>query len=118
MMATAPTSNATSAISVTATTPASTFSRSWVPSSRLSSACPPGAALGRTGTGLASTGAGHAGRAGLAGARQAQAVADGALGVDQVRPVAHQLAAQVGDVGRDDRAGPAEVVVPHVVEEL
>src|SRR5690348_10801577 len=48
----------------------------------------------------------------------AQAVADAPLGVDQVGAVPGELAAQVGDVGVHDGARSAEIVVPHVVEEL
>src|ERR1039457_2397905 len=112
MVVTAPMSNATSATSVTTTTPAITLSRNWARSSRLSSARAREARLCLIGTRLAFIWAGL-----LAGARQAQAVADGALGADQLRSVAGQLAPQVGDVGRHDRAGSAEVIVPYVVKE-
>src|ERR1035438_4336901 len=116
MVVTAPTSNATSATSVTTTTPAITLSRNWARSSRLSSARAREALLCLTGTRLAFIWAGLL--TGVVGTRQSQAVADGALGVDQVRPVAGQLAPQVGDVARYHRAGSAEVIVPHVVQEL
>src|SRR5579859_944502 len=49
---------------------------------------------------------------------QAEAVADGPLGMDQIRPVPGQLAPQVRDVGRHHRSRPAEVVVPHVIKQL
>src|ERR1039457_4550126 len=87
MVVTAPMSNATSATSVTTTTPAITLSRNWARSSRLSSARAREARLCLIRTRLAFIRAGL-----LAGARQAQAVADGALGADQVRSVACPLA--------------------------
>ena len=52
------------------------------------------------------------------GARAAQHVADAAHGVDQRLIARVDLAAQVGDVGLDDVAVAAEVVVPDVVEDL
>src|ERR1039457_223140 len=107
MVVTAPMSNATSATSVTTTTPAMRLSRNWARSSRLSSARAREARLCLIRTRLAFIRAGL-----LAGAGRGQEVAAGALGADQVRSVAAQLAPQVGDVGRPDRAGPAEVIVP------
>src|ERR1700733_15274418 len=59
-----------------------------------------------------------AGVFGLTWPGQAEAVADGPLGVDQIRPVPGQLAPQVRDVGRHHRGRPAEVVVPHVIKQL
>jgi hypothetical protein len=50
--------------------------------------------------------------------RQAQHVPDAALGVDEGGRLGVDLAAEVGDVRLDDRAVPAEVVVPDVVEDL
>src|ERR1022692_4345100 len=111
MVVTAPTSKAISATSVTTTTPAITLSRNWARSSRLSSALAREVRLWPIGIRLA-----FIRSCLLAGSRQAQAVADGTLGPDQVRPVAGQLAPQVGDVGRHERAGSAEVIVPHVVK--
>src|ERR1035437_7647700 len=106
MVVTAPTSNVTSATSVTTTTPAITLSRNWARSSRLSSARAREARLCLIRTRLAFIRAGL-----LAGARQAQPVPEGAWGGDRARPAAGQLAPQVGDVGRHARAGPAEVIV-------
>src|SRR5579862_3277902 len=57
-----------------------------------------------------------AGVFGLTWPGQAEAVADGPLGMDQIRPVPGQLAPQVRDVGRHHRGRPAEVVVPHVIK--
>src|ERR1051326_5801737 len=105
MVVTAPMSNATNATSVTTTTPAITLIRSWA---RMSCRGRATARLWLIGNPLSW----------IAGSGQAQAVADGALGVDQLRAVAGQLAPQVGYVGRHDRAGSAEVVVPHVVQQL
>src|SRR5690348_14096371 len=99
MVVTAATSNAASATSVTTTTPAITLSRSWTRSSRVSIAVAGGVRLGVIRARLAFIGADLAGTRLVAGTGQAQAVADGALGVDQLRPVADQLAPQVGDVG-------------------
>src|ERR1039457_3468142 len=113
MVVTAPMSNATSATSVTTTTPAITLSRNWARSSRLSSARAREARLCLIRTRLAFIRAGL-----LAGARQAQAVADGALGADQVRSVAGPLAPQVGDVGRHDRAGHGEAILPRLGKQL
>ena len=47
-----------------------------------------------------------------------QRVADAADGVDQAGLDVVELAAQVADVGLDDAAVAAEVVLPHVVEDL
>src|SRR5580704_2609449 len=97
MVATAPMSNAAMATSMTITTPAITRSRSCARHSRRSSALGLIVIL-------------------LAG--QPQTVADGALGVDQVLAGDRKLAPQVGHVSGHDRARAAEVVVPHVLEEL
>src|SRR6185437_1111583 len=118
---TAVTSNAARARITTASTPARTRVRSWVRRSR--------AGVGRTRPrgpmlrgpmlrGLMPRGL-RVMEARLSfQIRQAQAVAHRPLGMDDVRPVLGQLAPQVGDVGRDDGAGAAEVVVPHVVQYL
>src|SRR4051812_12799038 len=53
---------------------------------------------------------------GLSG--ETQAVADAPDGVDHRRPGCVQLLAQVGDVGLEDVGVAAEVVLPHVLEEL
>src|SRR5580704_7383051 len=118
MVMTTPTSNTVRASSVTTTTPAITLSRSGACSSRLGRVRTRDIRLRLIGTCLAFIGAGLACAWLVAGPGEAQAETDGALGVDQVRPVTGQFAPQVGDVGRHDRAGPAEVVVPHVAEEL
>src|SRR5580704_11839827 len=106
MVVTAAMSKTSSATSVTHATPASTRSRSWAcRSRRIAAGMPKGFSV-------------FIGALRVAGSWQAQAVADCALGMDQVRPAAGQLAPQVGDVRRDHGAGPAEVVVPHVVKQL
>jgi len=108
------------ATSVIARTPARTLVRSWARRSRLGIAAIQRSMI----RGTQSIARSQRGRLGLigtrrfAGAREPQAVADSALGVDHVRPVAGQLAAQVSDIGRHHGAGAAEVVVPHVVQEL
>src|ERR1022692_3189642 len=99
--ATAATSKAASAISVTARTPTRTRVRSWA-RPRLCLIDGRRVRRGRW----------------IAGPGQPQAVADAALGVDHIGPVAGQLAPQVGDLGRHDGAGSAEVVVPHVIKQL
>src|SRR6266571_6362375 len=99
-------SKAASATSMTSRTPARTRVRSWARRNR------PGVSSARRSR-LGAIGARR-----VDGARQPQAVADGALGVDHVRPVPGQLAPQVGDIGGHHGGGPAEVVVPHVVEQL
>src|ERR1022692_90339 len=117
---TAVTSKAAIATSVIARTPARTLVRSWARRSRLGIAAIQRSMI----RGQQSIVRSQRGRLGLigtrrfAGAGEPQTVADSALGVDHVRPVAGQLAAQVSDVGRHHRAGAAEVVVPHVVQEL
>src|SRR5580698_7694006 len=113
---TAATSNTASATRMTSSTPASTRTRSW------EKAC------SRRGPGMRRAACSARSRRLVAicvllaprrpGPGQAQAVADRALGVDQVRAVPGQLAPQVSDVGGDDRAGAAEVVVPDMVEQL
>src|SRR5580693_4543254 len=118
MVMTTPTSNTVRASSVTTTTPAITLRRNVACSSRLGSAGAREIRLRLIGTRLAFIGVGLACAWLVAGPGEAQAETDGALGVDQVRPVTGQFAPQVGDVGRHDRAGPAEVVVPHVAEDL
>ena len=50
--------------------------------------------------------------------RRAQRVADAAHGLDQRRAVRVELLAQVADVGLEHARVAAEVVVPHVVEDL
>src|SRR6266516_148437 len=107
-------SKAASATSMTSRTPARTRVRSWARRNR------PGVSSARRNRpGVSSARRSRLGAIGarrVDGARQPQAVADGALGVDHVRPVPGQLAPQVGDIGRHDGAGSAEVVVPHVVK--
>src|SRR5262245_38722300 len=49
---------------------------------------------------------------------QPEHVSKAAQGGDQARPAAVHLAAQHGHVGLDDPGVTAEVVVPHVVEDL
>src|SRR5215467_9446356 len=49
---------------------------------------------------------------------QPEHVSDAAQGVDQPRPAAVHLASQHGHVGLDDPGVAAEVVVPHMVEDL
>src|ERR1700758_96832 len=90
-------SNAAMASSMTITTPAITRSRSCARHSRRSSAL---------------------GLIVILLTRQPQAVADGALSVDQVRTCDRELAPQVGHVSGHHRARAAEVVIPHVLEEL
>src|SRR5258708_38071718 len=80
--AAAATSNAASATSVTATTPTITRVRSW----------------GRR-RGLVIITALR-----IAGPRRPQDVADAALRVDHLRPMPRELAPQVPDIGRHDRA--------------
>src|SRR5207244_7263084 len=98
---TAAKSKATRASTVTASTPASTRVRSWARRGRWSvrmacqSGCP-GCQRSRRG----SLGARTVGS--LAGAGQAQAIADAPLRVDHVRAVLGQLAPHVGDIGGDD----------------
>src|SRR5207237_9686853 len=50
--------------------------------------------------------------------REAQAVADAPYGLDQRGPGGVQLLSQVGDVGLEDVGVAAEVVLPHVLQEL
>src|SRR5580693_937952 len=118
MVMTTPTSNTVRASSVTTTTPAITLRRNVACSSRLGRAGAREIRLRLIGTRLAFVRADPACAWLVAGPGEAQAETDRALGVDQVRPVTGQLAPQVGDVGGHDRAGAAEVVVPHVAEEL
>src|ERR1700734_2614862 len=118
MVMTTPTSNTVRASSVTTTTPAITLSRNGACSSRLGRVRTGDIRLRLIGTRLAFIGAGLACARLVAGPGQAQAETDRALGVDQVRPVTGQFAPQVGHIGRHDRAGAAEVVVPHVAEDL
>src|SRR5580693_3649999 len=107
---TAATSKTASVSSTTASTPARTRVRSWVRCSR--------AAVGRTRFRE------RCGELSVIGVRlafqigQAQAVAHRPLGMDHVRAVLGQLAPPVGHVGRDDGAGAAKVVVPHVIQYL
>src|SRR5579875_2347566 len=108
MVTTTPTSNAVSASSVTATTPAITSRRSGACSSRPGRARIREDRLRLIGTRLAFVGAGSACTRLVAGPGKAEAETDRALGVDQVRPVTGQFAPKVGDVGRDDVAGAAE----------
>src|SRR5690242_7486781 len=108
-------------------TPASTRVRSWArPSRRSKAGYRPGllSNIGPPAVAGAGRAAGPAGPAAFAGAGrladpgQPQAVADPALGVNQVGPVTRQLAPQVRDVGRDDGAGPAKVIVPDMGQQL
>src|SRR5215469_14680472 len=92
-------SKTTRATSVTSRTPTSTWVRNW-------GLCGPPRAL----SGIASRR--------IFGARLAQPVADGPLGVDHIGPVPGELASQVADVGRHHCARTAKVVVPDVVEYL
>src|SRR5215831_21067902 len=55
---------------------------------------------------------------GLLRGRKPEHVPDAAQGVDQPWPAAVHLTAQHGHVGLDDPGVAAEVVVPHVVEDL
>src|SRR5215831_9579941 len=54
----------------------------------------------------------------MLGRREPEHVPDAAQGVDQPWPAAVHLAAQHGHIGLDDPGVAAEVVVPHVVEDL
>src|ERR1700683_4671261 len=108
MVSTTPTSNTVRASSVTTTTPAITLRRNVACSSRLGRARTGDIRLRLIGTRLAFVWADPACAWLVAGPGQAQAETDGALGVDQVRPVTGQLAAPGGDGGGHDRAGGGE----------
>src|SRR5215470_12230327 len=54
----------------------------------------------------------------MLGGGQPEHVPDAAQGVDQPRPAAVHLAAQLGHIGLDDPSVAAEVVIPYVVEDL
>src|SRR5215472_10875919 len=111
---TAAKSKATRAITVTASTPASTRVRSWARGGRCSVRM--ARQSGLRGSHRGGLGAGTVDP--LGGGGQAQAVADAPLGMDHVRAVLCQFAPQIGDVGGDNRARAAEVVVPHVGQQL
>src|ERR1700689_820653 len=98
MVMTTPTSNTVRASRVTTTTPAITLRRNVACSSRLGRVRTGDIRLRLIGTRLAFVRADPACAWLVAGPGEAQAETDGALGVDQVRPVTSQLAQQVGGV--------------------